>query len=166
MQAQLADAIRLYDQGEFYAAIGRFRNLPDMGSSSVDTQLTVLKHLAFSYCVTNRRTLCQQQFEAALRLDPKFELAPAERGHPTWKVVFERARKVVQKPAPPKAAQKKATATQDSKAPAATARTTGKKGSEVARSRKGSDKKGAEQKAGDPKLTEQQKAQDARPAPN
>ena len=54
-----------------------------------------MKYLAFSYCVTNRRTLCQQQFEAALRVDPRFELAPAERGHPIWKVHYERAKQAL-----------------------------------------------------------------------
>lgn len=95
LQIQLADAIRLFDAGDFYLAAGRLRNLPELNSASVETQLTAMKYLAFSYCVTNRRTLCQQQFEAALRVDPKFELAPAERGHPIWKVHFERAKQVV-----------------------------------------------------------------------
>lgn len=97
LQLQLAEGIRLYDIGEFYAAAGRLRNLPELNTASIDTQTTALKYLAFSYCVTNRRTMCQQQFEAALKLDPKFELTPAERGHPIWKVVFERAKTNVQK---------------------------------------------------------------------
>ena len=101
IQSQLADAIRLFDAGEFYLAAGRLRNLPDLNSANVETQLMAMKYLAFSYCVTNRRTLCQQQFEAALRVDPKFELAPAERGHPIWKVHFERAKSaMVAAPAP------------------------------------------------------------------
>ena len=95
LQTQLAEAIRLFDAGEFYLAAGRLRNLPDLNAANVETQLTAMKYLAFSYCVTNRRTLCQQQFEAALKVDPKFELAPAERGHPIWKVHFERAKLAV-----------------------------------------------------------------------
>lgn len=95
LQTQLAEAIRLFDAGEFYLAAGRLRNLPDLNTANVETQLTAMKYLAFSYCVTNRRTLCQQQFEAALKVDPKFELAPAERGHPIWKVHFERAKLAV-----------------------------------------------------------------------
>ena len=117
LQVQLADGIRLFDQGEFYAAVGRLRNLPDVNSAPVETQTTALKYLAFSYCVTNRRTLCQQQFEAALKLDPKFELAPAERGHPIWKVVFERAKKAQPKSAPAKGAAPKAP---EAKKPSAT----------------------------------------------
>jgi len=108
LQAQLADGIRLFDLGEFYAAAGRLRNLPNLKSAPVDTQTTALKYLAFSYCVTNRRTLCQEQFEAALKLDPKFDLAPAERGHPIWKVVFERAKASQPKAAPAKGAEPKA----------------------------------------------------------
>ena len=95
LQIQLADAIRLFDAGEFYSAVAKLRSLPDLNTVNVETQLTAMKYLAFSYCVTNRRTLCQQQFEAALRVDPRFELAPAERGHPIWKVYFERAKQAV-----------------------------------------------------------------------
>ena len=102
LQIQLAEAIRLFDAGEFYAAAGRLRNLPDLNGANVETQLTAMKYLAFSYCVTNRRTLCQQQFEAALKVDPKFALAPAERGHPIWKVHFERAKLAVAKGSAPK----------------------------------------------------------------
>jgi hypothetical protein len=49
--------------------------------------------MAFSYCVTSRQTLCRQQFEKALKIDPAFDLAPGEKGHPLWGAVFDRAKK-------------------------------------------------------------------------
>ena len=104
LQAQIADGIRLFESGEFYLAAGRLRNIPDINSAPVATQITALKYLAFSYCVTNRRVLCQQTFESALKLDPKFELAPAERGHPIWKDVYAKAKGTIEIPAAPKAA--------------------------------------------------------------
>ena len=71
-----------------------------MTSADIDTQTTALKYLAFSFCVTRRQAQCQAQFENALKLDPAFDLEPAERGHPLWGPVFERVKKA--QPKPPK----------------------------------------------------------------
>ena len=114
LQIQLKEGIRLFDQGEFYSAIGKLRGLPNIQSASVDTQITAIKYLAFSYCVTKRQTMCQQQFETAFRLNPNFELAPAERGHPIWKIYYERARGATHK-APPPVPSKKQDKLQDRK---------------------------------------------------
>ncbi|MFD2272052.1 hypothetical protein ACFS07_15030 [Undibacterium arcticum] len=35
--------------------------------------------MAFSYCVTTRMTLCRQQFDKALKLDPSFDLDAGEK---------------------------------------------------------------------------------------
>ena len=162
LQVQLADGIRLFEQGEFYAAAGRLRNLPDLSNASVATRTTAHKYLAFSYCVTNRRTLCQQQFETALRLDPKFELAPAERGHPIWKVVYERAKKAAStaagkkstvKPDPKESTDtkpgdsKSSTVTGASQTKSDDAKPSAKKPTKAKAKKAAADKKAAEQKA-------------------
>lgn len=90
-QAALREGIRLYNDGDFNAAIKRL-SASDVTGGSMRTRLTALKYTAFSYCVTSRPTQCRQAFERALKLDPKFELAPGERGHPLWGPVFEKAR--------------------------------------------------------------------------
>jgi hypothetical protein len=51
-----------------------------------------LKYQAFSYCVTSRPAPCRQAFDRALRLDPSFDLAPGEHGHPLWGPVFTKAK--------------------------------------------------------------------------
>jgi hypothetical protein len=43
--------------------------------------------------VTNRTDQCRQSFERALRLDPSFDLAQGEHGHPQWGPVFTRAKR-------------------------------------------------------------------------
>jgi hypothetical protein len=43
--------------------------------------------------VTQRTTLCRQQFAKAFKLDKSFDLSPGEKGHPLWTPSFERARK-------------------------------------------------------------------------
>jgi hypothetical protein len=91
-QVALKEGIAAYNNGEYATAIKRLSS-PDIAGGSKATQLSALKHLAFSYCLTNRATLCRQQFEKALKLDPTFDLAPGEHGHPLWGPVFTRAKK-------------------------------------------------------------------------
>ena len=88
----LADGIALYDKGDYNGAIRRLA-LADVTAGSKATQLAGLKYSAFSYCVTGRSTLCRQQFDKAIKLDPSFDLAPGEHGHPLWGPVFVKAKK-------------------------------------------------------------------------
>lgn len=88
----LNEGIQLYDKGEFNAAIRRL-NAPEIRSADRSVQTRALKYMAFSYCVTSRQTLCRRQFEKALKIDPAFDLAPGEKGHPLWGSVFDRVKK-------------------------------------------------------------------------
>lgn len=91
-QVALKEGIAAYNNGEYTTAVKRLSS-PDIANGSKATQLSALKYLAFSYCLTNRATLCRQTFEKALKLDPAFDLAPGEHGHPLWGPVFTRAKK-------------------------------------------------------------------------
>ncbi len=91
-QAALDEGVALYNKGQFNDAIKRLA-APEIAAGSKATQLSAHKYSAFSYCVTNRLTLCRQQFEKAFRLDPSFDLLPGERGHPLWGPQFARAKK-------------------------------------------------------------------------
>lgn len=91
-QAALADGIALYNKGQFNDAIKRLGGA-DINGGSKANQLAALKYSAFSYCVTSRTTLCRQQFAKALKLDPAFDLAQGEQGHPLWGPAFARAKK-------------------------------------------------------------------------
>jgi hypothetical protein len=88
----LKDGIAMYNDGDYNGAIKRL-NAADVTAGSKATQLEALKYTAFSYCVTSRQTLCRQQFEKALKLDPSFDLEPGEHGHPLWGPVFTKAKK-------------------------------------------------------------------------
>lgn len=90
--AALVEGIALYDRGDYNGAIKRLGQ-NDIASASTSTRLTAMKYTAFSYCLTNRQQLCRQQFDKALKLDPAFDLAPGEYGHPLWGPVFLKARK-------------------------------------------------------------------------
>lgn len=95
-RAKLAEGVESYDAGNFGSAI-RALNAPEIEQSDTATRVEAGKYLAFSYCVTNRRTLCRKAFDRILALDPTFALAPAEAGHPLWGPVFVQARKAADK---------------------------------------------------------------------
>ncbi len=93
-QLILKEGIAMYNNGDYNDAIKRLGGASDIWvGGSKASQTTALKYLAFSYCLTGRQTLCRQQFEKALKLDPSFDLAPGENGHPLWGPVFAKAKK-------------------------------------------------------------------------
>lgn len=95
----LKEGIALFNNGEYNASIKRLGNASEIwNGSNKGVQVEALKYMAFSYCVTSRPLPCRQQFERALKLDPAFELAAGEKGHPQWGPVFARAQKTTQKP--------------------------------------------------------------------
>ena len=87
----LREGIRMYNEGDFDGAIRRL-SARDVNNSPLSTRLAALKYTAFSYCVTSRPGPCRQSFDKALRLDPSFDLAPGEHGHPLWGPVFTKAK--------------------------------------------------------------------------
>lgn len=87
----LREGIRLYNDGDFNGAIRRLSKR-DVNNGPLATRLMALKYQAFSYCVTSRPAPCRQAFDRALRLDPSFDLAPGEHGHPLWGPVFTKAK--------------------------------------------------------------------------
>ena len=91
-QVGLKEGIELYNKGSFNDAIKRL-NSAEVATGSRATQVTAHKYTAFSYCVTSRQTLCRQAFEKAFKLDPAFDLAQGEHGHPLWGPAFARAKK-------------------------------------------------------------------------
>jgi hypothetical protein len=93
VKTPLNEGIDLYDKGDFNGAIKHLLSASEIWSGDKASQVTALKYMAFSYCVTGRQVLCRQQFERAFKLDPSFDLAPGEKGHPLWEPSFERAKK-------------------------------------------------------------------------
>ncbi|MGJ9417514.1 TssQ family T6SS-associated lipoprotein [Massilia sp. CMS3.1] len=92
-QAALREGIRLYNEGDFNAAIKRLSSNDIRANSPVRIRVSALKYQAFSYCVTSRPKQCEQAFEKALKIDPDFTLESGEQGHPLWGPAFERARR-------------------------------------------------------------------------
>ncbi len=84
----LAEGIRQYEDGQYRGAQRHLQAALDAGLSSRADRIKAHKYLAFSYCVTDRERQCREEFRNILNLDPRFELDPAEAGHPLWGPAF------------------------------------------------------------------------------
>lgn len=93
----LALASTYYDAGNYTAVIGLLTANRDWLQASAPLQIRARKLLAFSHCVNGQTTVCEWYFDAILGLDPGFELAPFEVGHPAWDPAFRRAKKAFEK---------------------------------------------------------------------
>ena len=96
----LAAGVGLYDAGDFNGAIKSLLGAKDIWGDSISAdalanKVAANKYLAFSYCVTNRKTQCRKHFVDALKLDTNFSLETTEKSHPVWGPEFERAKKQV-----------------------------------------------------------------------
>lgn len=83
----LRTGIGQYEGGRYDDSARSLRLALKRGLSQPD-QVTAHKYLAFIQCAAGREAQCRDEFQRALRIDPAFELAPAEAGHPTWGPVF------------------------------------------------------------------------------
>lgn len=85
--ASLALGLQEYDSGEYAEAARNLQGAIDLGLSDRE-RVSAHKHLAFIHCSSARERACREEFRKALSIDPEFELAAAEAGHPAWGPVF------------------------------------------------------------------------------
>lgn len=86
-EQELEWGIRNYEEGHYKNAADNFQNALGSGAP-LGVQLTAHKYLAFIYCISGEKLACRGEFKKLLNLNPKFELSPAEAGHPIWGPVF------------------------------------------------------------------------------
>ena len=87
-ERQLQRGIRSYEEAEYEIAVKNLNSALNLGLSARGDMAKAYKYLAFVDCTSGRMTSCRAQFRNALDVDPNFELAPAEAGHPIWGPVF------------------------------------------------------------------------------
>lgn len=87
----LEDAQGVYAEGRYDEAVRQLSALATDSGLPMPLRTTAMKFMAFSQCALNRLRLCRQQFDAALELDPTFQLSEAEKGHPVWGREFRNA---------------------------------------------------------------------------
>ena len=81
-----------YQLGRYEEALPRLQVALDHGLLSKTEQSNARKHLAFVHCMAAREAQCRKEFRKALEIDPEFDLAPAEAGHPAWGPVYRGVR--------------------------------------------------------------------------
>ena len=77
-----------YEEGNYQASLMALQGVLETGLSSKADRVRAYKYLAFIHCVSSREKMCRDYFRKALEIDPRFELEPAEAGHPIWGPVF------------------------------------------------------------------------------
>lgn len=86
-EPDLANGIKQYEDANYSEAARLLQSSLDQGLGKSD-QVKAHKHLAFIHCVSGRERRCRDEFRAALKIDPSFELAANEAGHPMWGPAF------------------------------------------------------------------------------
>lgn len=87
-QANLNEGLKRYEAGSYEEAMKNFLFALDSGVLPVPQQLVARKHMAFMHCLGGREPSCKEEFQKAFTLDARFDLTPAEAGHPSWGPVF------------------------------------------------------------------------------
>jgi tetratricopeptide (TPR) repeat protein len=92
----LDQGLARYAEGKFDAASKLLAAALKQGLAAKTDQIAALKHSAFSLCLLGRKTACRGEFVKIFKIEPAFDLAPAEAGHPSWAKVFADAKQRAQ----------------------------------------------------------------------
>ncbi len=87
----LTDGLVKYDTGDYQAAQALFASAMKENLKKED-QVRAMKFTAFSLCLTEKYRDCRNEFVKIYDVDPKFDLTPAEAGHPSWTKTFAAAK--------------------------------------------------------------------------
>jgi hypothetical protein len=91
-EQMLQEGTALYDKGDYRGAIRKLTSARDAVDDASPVKKSSLRLLAFSFCVSNQKVPCKQQFASLLKIDPGFQLSRGEAGHPLWGPVFKEAK--------------------------------------------------------------------------
>lgn len=83
---QIRQDFHLGEYGKVIREVARSQQLP---AASPEQYSEALKLQAFSFCIQKYTFLCQDRFSQARKLNPGFELSPAEIGHPEWGPAYQ-----------------------------------------------------------------------------
>ena len=101
-EKMIAEATRAYDDADYTKAIKLFHDAIKE-SPPIGDKIKAHKFIAFSYCLSNRMSLCRAEFEKLLTIDPTYELEAAEAGHPSWGPSFRAVNAKLKAVSPPPA---------------------------------------------------------------
>ena len=104
----LADGLLKYESGEYAEAQKLLESAVKLGLKEKSDQVKALKHIAFTQCLADKWGLCRATFVKIYDIDPDFDLAPAEAGHPSWTKTFAQAKAQARKALAEKSTKEKA----------------------------------------------------------
>ncbi len=87
-EQELSTGIKNYEDGNYKSAAKNLQNALESDLAFDSDAARAHKYLAFIHCLSNREKQCRDEFRKALEKDSKFDLEPAEAGHPIWGPVF------------------------------------------------------------------------------
>lgn len=87
-QQELSVAVASYENESLKSSEKELLSALKSDLLSKHDQVIAHKYLAFIYCTSHRKKLCRNEFRKALKIDPAFDLTPAEAGHPIWGPIF------------------------------------------------------------------------------
>jgi tetratricopeptide (TPR) repeat protein len=117
-EQELSDGIVSYEAGKFADAEKHLESALKQGLKDKRDQVRAMKHLAFSLCLENKWVQCRTTFVKIYEIDPGFDLAAAEAGHPSWAKTFAQAKAQAKKMLADKAAKEAREKAAPEKAPA------------------------------------------------
>jgi hypothetical protein len=80
--------VKQYEEGNYDASMSALQGVLEAHLGETDDKINAYKYLAFIHCISSREKLCKDYFHKVLEINPKFELTPAEAGHPIWGPAF------------------------------------------------------------------------------
>jgi len=87
-EKDLSLGIRAYEDGDYRSSTRLLQSALAADLFLDSDKVAAHKYLAFMQCSQSQEKACRDSFRKARGLDPKFELTPAEAGHPAWGPVF------------------------------------------------------------------------------
>ena len=87
-EQELSAGLKSYENGQYPQAMKHIQTALSSDLTFKSDRITAYKHLAFIYCITDRKKQCHAMFKEALEIDPEFDLSAAEAGHPLWGPVY------------------------------------------------------------------------------
>ena len=104
-ERMLADGMVKYDAGEYTGARRLLEAALTEGFKDKRDQVKAMKYIAFVDCLQRRYRDCRAEFIKIYDVDPDFDLAPAEAGHPSWTHTFAAAKATAKRQLAAKAAK-------------------------------------------------------------
>jgi len=93
----LSDGMVKYDGGDYSGAHTLLEAALKEGLKSTQDQVKAMKFVAFTLCLQGKYHDCRLAFIKIYDVDPNFDLAPAEAGHPSWTKTFAGAKAYAKK---------------------------------------------------------------------